>query len=81
MLFTVYFWYFTASTGQTIGKVYLNIKVTCLSGTRAGGGKALARTLSYWVSALLLFSGFLMALSKERLALHDKITGTIVVRI
>ncbi|GEM_PF-519715 len=80
LLFVIYFWYFTASSGQTIGKMLLKIKVTVLSGKKAGGGVALARAFSYWISALFLFSGFLAALGKEKSAFHDRITGTIVIR-
>ncbi len=80
MLFIIYFWYFTASSGQTIGKSLLGIKVTGISGSRAGAGVALARAFSYWISALPLFAGFLAVLGKNKPAFHDRITGTIVVQ-
>ncbi len=81
LLSVIYFWYFTASSGQTVGKLLLKIKVALLDGSIPGGGKALARACLYYLSYALCLAGFFMALGKERLALHDRLTGTNVIRI
>ncbi len=81
LLFIIYSWYFTASGGQSIGKMVLHIKVTALDGSNPGAGKALARTFLYFLSYVLCLAGFLMALGKKRLALHDRLTGTNVVSV
>ena len=72
---------FTAVGGQSIGKMAFGIKVI---GQEDGGvpiGRATIRTLAYLASALPLGAGFLPGvLGAERLALHDRLAHTRVVR-
>lgn len=64
----------------TLGKLALRIKVTDLGGDRIGFGKATGRYFGKFLSALLLFAGFIMAAFTERKqGLHDKLAGCLVV--
>lgn len=64
----------------TLGKLALQIRVTDLGGGRIGFGKATGRWFGKFLSALLLFAGFVMAAFTERKqGLHDKLAGCLVV--
>ncbi len=64
----------------TVGKHLLEIKVADEYGRRINFGKALLRYLSKFLSAIILFIGFIMAgFTARRQALHDMIAGTLVV--
>ena len=64
----------------TLGKLALRIRVTDLGGDRIGFGKATGRYFGKFLSALLLFAGFIMAAFTERKqGLHDKLAGCLVV--
>jgi uncharacterized RDD family membrane protein YckC len=72
---------FTAVGGQSIGKMALGIKVVCGEDLPVPFGRATLRTLAYVVSALPLGAGFLAGvLGADRLALHDRLAHTRVVR-
>jgi uncharacterized RDD family membrane protein YckC len=76
----LYFAFATRLGGQTAGKGIMNIKVVRISGQPVGFSRSVGRYLSYFLSALPLFAGFVMAGStREKRALHDYITGTKVV--
>lgn len=76
-----YFVAFTAVGGQSIGKMALGIKVIAQEDGSVPIGRATIRTLAYLVSALPLGAGFLPGvLSADRLALHDRLAHTRVVR-
>jgi uncharacterized RDD family membrane protein YckC len=67
--------------GQTVGKRLLGVRVVTAAGQAVGYPRALARYLAWWLSALLLGSGFLVAaVRRDRRALHDLVAGTRVVR-
>jgi uncharacterized RDD family membrane protein YckC len=76
-----YFVAFTAVGGQSIGKMALGIKVI---GEHAGAvpiAQASLRTIAYIASALPLGAGFLTGVIRaDRLALHDRLAHTRVVR-
>lgn len=66
----------------TIGGVLLNLKVVRLDGRRITFGVALVRALVSVFSVIVFFLGFLwIAWDKEKQAWHDKIVGTVVVRL
>ena len=72
---------FTAVGGQSIGKMALGIKVVSDEDLPVPFSRATLRTLAYAVSALPLGAGFLPGvLGADRLALHDRLTHTRVVR-
>jgi uncharacterized RDD family membrane protein YckC len=76
-----YFVAFTAVGGQSIGKMALGIKVIGQEENSVPVGRATVRTLAYIVSALPLGAGFLPGvISADRLALHDRLAHTRVVR-
>ena len=72
---------FTAVGGQSIGKMALGIKVVAEEDRPVPFGRAALRTLAYAASALPLGAGFLAGLlGADRLAFHDRLTHTRVVR-
>jgi uncharacterized RDD family membrane protein YckC len=76
-----YFVAFTTVGGQSIGKMALDIKVISQEESSVPIGRATVRTLAYIVSALPLGAGFLPGvISADRLALHDRLAHTRVVR-
>jgi uncharacterized RDD family membrane protein YckC len=76
-----YFVAFTAVGGQSIGKMALDIKVVSDEDRPVPFGRATLRTLGYVASALPLGAGFLPGvLGADRLALHDRLSHTRVVR-
>jgi uncharacterized RDD family membrane protein YckC len=76
-----YFIAFTTVGGQSIGKMALGIKVISQEEDTVPIGRATLRTLACVVSALPLGAGFLpVLLSADRLALHDRLAHTRVVR-
>jgi uncharacterized RDD family membrane protein YckC len=76
-----YFVAFTTVGGQSIGKMALGIKVITQQDGAVPIGQATLRTLAYIVSALPLGAGFLPGvISPDRLALHDRLAHTRVVR-
>lgn len=76
-----YFTLFIGLHGQTPGKMLLGLKIIRTTGDEVGYGRALVRWIGQCLSLLTLGLGFLMvAFSREKQALHDKIAGTYVVR-
>jgi uncharacterized RDD family membrane protein YckC len=76
-----YFIAFTTVGGQSIGKMALGIKVVSQEESTVPIGRATLRTIAYLASALPLGAGFLAGvLSADRLALHDRLAQTRVVR-
>jgi uncharacterized RDD family membrane protein YckC len=64
----------------TIGKKVLGLKVTNTTGHRISFGLATIRFFGKFVSAIILFIGYLMMLwDEKRQTLHDKMAGTLVV--
>lgn len=64
----------------TLGKKWTKIKVVNEDGTKASFGKIILRNFLKILSLLLVFGGFfLIFFNKKRKALHDYITGTLVV--
>ena len=81
-LWIVYFAAFESSARQaTPGKMALGVVVTDDAGQRIGFGRAAARTAAKYVSAMILWIGFLMAaFTARKQALHDMMTGCLVLR-
>jgi len=76
-----YFVAFTTVGGQSIGKMAFGIKVVGEEESSVSVGRAALRTLAYIASALPLGAGFLPGvISADRLALHDRLAHTRVVR-
>lgn len=77
MLYYVFFW---ALIGQTPGKAFMGIRIYTLDGGQLSLRRAFVRYVCYWLSATLMFTGFLFVLvDNRRQTLHDKIAKTVVV--
>jgi hypothetical protein len=77
---TVYFAWSYSTTGQTIGKKLLGIKVVSLDGSPLNWRKGILRTVGY-IPSYVFGLGFLWATGDTyKQTWHDKITGTVVVR-
>jgi uncharacterized RDD family membrane protein YckC len=73
--------YFWVTWGQTPGQRVMQIKVVRRDGRSLSWGRAIARYLGYYVSALPLYLGFLWVLwDPHKQGFHDKIADTVVVR-
>lgn len=78
----LYFALMESSAWQaTLGKKALGLEVTDLQGNRIGFGRASGRYFAKFISALILWIGFIMAgFTEKKQALHDMIAGTLVIR-
>src|SRR5579859_1408586 len=66
----------------TLGKMVMRICVVDLGGNPIGFGKALSRNIGKSLSFLICFIGVLMVpFSATKQALHDRISGTYVIRV
>lgn len=73
-------WMLSSEWQATLGKRALGIIVTGLDGGRISFARATGRHFAKWISALLLFIGYIMAAFTERKqALHDMMAETLVV--
>lgn len=71
----------TATPQATPGKMAMGLAVTDVGGKRLSFGRATARHFAKWLSAGLLFMGFVMAgVTSKKQALHDLMTDCLVVR-
>lgn len=80
----VYYIYFTGSSGQTLGKKALKIKVIKVETNQAPGYFAafLREGVGKFLSAVILCLGyFWMIWDKEKQTWHDKIAGTLVIKV
>jgi uncharacterized RDD family membrane protein YckC len=76
-----YFTLFVGWRGQTPGKILFRLRIIRVTGEDVGYGRAFVRWIGQILSALLLGIGFLMiAFSRTKQGLHDKLAGTYVVR-
>ena len=65
----------------TLGKKALGLEVTDLDGNRISFGRATGRFFAKFISAIILFIGYIMAgFTEKKQALHDIIAGTLVIR-
>jgi uncharacterized RDD family membrane protein YckC len=77
-----YFTLFVGWRGQTPGKMLLGLKIIRVSGEEAGYARALLRWFGQGLGLLLFGLGFLMvAFSRQKQGLHDKLAGTYVIRL
>jgi uncharacterized RDD family membrane protein YckC len=76
---TVWLW---VATGQTPGKMVIGARVVdAETGERLSVGQALGRYLSYFLSMLGLFVGYLwVGFDPKKQGWHDHLAGTVVIR-
>ena len=76
----IYFARFWGLNGRTAGGAVFGLQVLTDDGYDVSGPRAIARTLAFPLSFLILGLGFLgILLGDQRRALHDVIAGTVVV--
>jgi len=85
LVFAIFYYVFlTGYNGQTLGKKVMGIRVTDLDGSsRVGYGQAFIREVpGKFISTVLLGIGYLMvAFTRNKQGLHDRIAGTLVIRV
>jgi len=77
-IYVIVFWIYR---GATPGKIVLNIRIV---DSRTGGplsmGQSILRYLSYFISMIPLFLGYIwVAFDSRKQGWHDKIAGTVVI--
>jgi uncharacterized RDD family membrane protein YckC len=78
----LYFIFFFSTTGQTVGKAIMGLRVVTTDGKRMGVKRSFIRTLCYTLSLAPLGLGFLWVLGEDRRrAWHDKIAHTYVLYV
>ena len=77
----MYFVYFHAVTGQTVGKLICGVWVVTAEGNRSlGWRRSIVRCLGYFFSYLFLYAGFLWVLvNRRKRGWHDYLAGSVVV--
>jgi uncharacterized RDD family membrane protein YckC len=85
LLLAIYFVYsvfFLGTANQTIGMMITELRVVGREGRRPSAGQIFGRCAAYLLSLLLLGTGLLWGcLSRESRCLHDRLSGTRVVRL
>ncbi len=78
-----YQWYFlTQQTGQTPGKMLMNIRVIKVDGTPIDAVDAVMRYVGYLINTPILLMGWIWALIDENnQGWHDKLANTYVVKV
>ena len=79
----LYYTYFAGSSGQTLGKQALGIRVIDFGGGGSiGFGRAFIRYIGRYVSGIVLLLGYLwMIWDKEKQTWHDKFANSVVVPV
>jgi len=78
----IYFTFFHGYSGQTVGKMIMGLRVVKTDGSPLGYATAFKRWLGYFASSFILGIGYLMiAFTRDKQALHDKIADTYVIRL
>ena len=82
LIIILYHTFFISSEYQaTPGKILLGIKVVDYDGQRVSVAKAFGRTLSYFLSGIIIGIGFFMiGFTDKKQGLHDYLAGTYAVR-
>ncbi|MBI5044157.1 MAG: RDD family protein [Nitrospirae bacterium] len=82
IIIITYFVLFVGWRGQTPGKMLFKLKIIQTNGKEMTYGRAFLRWIGYSISSLTLGIGYLMvAFTKQKQGLHDKIAGTYVIRL
>ena len=82
ILIAVYFIYFEGTTGQTLGKKIVGVKVVDENGKIIGIPNAILRYIGKILSAIILLIGYIMAgFHPQKQALHDIIAKTYVIKV
>ena len=78
----LYFTYFHGTTGQTFGKMVFGLKVVQATGEKMTLGIGFLRWVGYIISTVVFYLGFIwIAFDGRKQGWHDKIAGTLVIRV
>jgi len=78
----LYFTYFHGTTGQTFGKMIFGLRVVQSTGEKMTLGVGFLRWVGYIISGMVFYLGFIwIAFDGKKQGWHDKIAGTVVVRV
>jgi len=78
----IYYPVFWVWQGATPGKMIMGVKIVRTDGSPIGIGRAFLRYVGYFVSAIIIYIGYLMiAWDSKKQGLHDKIADTCVIRV
>lgn len=78
----IYIIYFEGTTGQTLGKKIVGVKVIDYEGKTIGIPNAALRYIGKIISGLILGIGYIMAaFDEKKQSLHDKIVKTYVIKL
>lgn len=78
----IYFGYFHAATGQTVGKLLCGVRVVTAEGRPLGWARSVVRCAGYFLSSFFLYLGFFwVVLNRRKRGWHDYLAGTVVVRV
>ncbi len=81
LLPAAYTTFFIGRFGATLGKMACQLRVVMPEGEKVSYMRALGRNFAEFISAIILFIGYIMAaFDSEKRALHDRICSTRVVR-
>jgi len=77
----VYFIYFHAVTGQTVGKLACGLHVVTAAGNKPlGWGRSIVRCAGYFLGSLFFYIGFLWVLvNRRKRGWHDYLAGSVVI--
>lgn len=88
LAYTVFLWWWEATSGKTLGNVLLGLRTTTLKGERPGWGKTIIRRLLIAVAGIVpILGSVLMVVSNhfdangKKQGWHDKVAGTLVLDI
>lgn len=74
--------FFISARGATLGKMALGLKVVRPDGLPISMGQSAGRYFAQWLSALILFIGYIMAgFDEQKRSLHDRICETRVIHL
>jgi len=82
VLYTLYYVFMVGMYGATLGKMILKIRIVKEDGAKVSFVDAFIRELASYISAVVLFLGYLWVLwDPKKQSWHDKIAHTVVVRV
>ncbi len=82
VLYTLYYVFMVGMYGATLGKMILKIRIVKEDGAKVSFVDAFIRELASYISAVVLFLGYLWVLwDPKKQAWHDKVAHTVVVRV
>lgn len=77
----LYYAYFYSTSGQTLGKKALRLRVVRSDGQPLNVYTGVLRAIGLWASTFLLGIGYILVLfDKQKQGLHDKIANTFVIK-